>query len=124
MGELISAEYKYILGDSLKALKKFEDNKFKLVMTSPPYNVGKEYEVRKSIESYLKEQDEIIKEIVRTLHPSGSICWQVGNFIKDGECDFQRGHRLSPGHTRRASRTNTIEELFYFKTQRLGFGCP
>jgi len=77
--------YQYILGDSLKKLKEFEDGKFKLIITSPPYNVGKEYEVKKSIEYYLEEQNEIIKELVRTLHPSGSICWQVGNFIDKGE---------------------------------------
>lgn len=79
------SEYKYILGDSLKVLKQFEDDKFKLIITSPPYNIGKEYETRKSIESYLDHQNEIIKELVRVLHPSGSICWQVGNFIDKGE---------------------------------------
>lgn len=77
--------YKYILGDSLNKLRKFENGKFKLIITSPPYNVGKEYEVKKSIEKYLSEQNEIIRELVRTLHPSGSICWQVGNFIDKGE---------------------------------------
>jgi adenine-specific DNA-methyltransferase len=78
-------EYKYLLGDSLKKLKEFEKGKFKLIMTSPPYNVGKEYETRTSIEQYLEEQREIINEIVRVLHSSGSICWQVGNFIENGE---------------------------------------
>ncbi len=78
-------DYKYILGDSLNKLKKFEDGKFKLVITSPPYNVGKEYEVKKSIENYLTEQNAIIKELIRILHPSGSVCWQVGNFIDRGE---------------------------------------
>jgi adenine-specific DNA-methyltransferase len=77
--------YNYILGDSLKKLKKFEDGKFKLIITSPPYNVGKEYEVKKSIENYFTEQNAIIEELIRTLHPSGSICWQVGNFINKGE---------------------------------------
>jgi DNA modification methylase len=79
------SEYKYILGDSLKTLKKFENEKFKLIMTSPPYNVGKEYEVKKSIELYLNDQNEIIDELVRVLHPEGSICWQVGNFVNKGE---------------------------------------
>ncbi|WP_053826697.1 DNA-methyltransferase [Lascolabacillus massiliensis] len=78
-------EYNYILGDSLDVLKEIEDNKFKLIITSPPYNVGKEYEVKKSIELYLEEQDEIINELIRVLHPLGSICWQVGNFVNKGE---------------------------------------
>lgn len=79
------AEYKYILGDSLKALKKIEDSKFNLIITSPPYNVGKEYEIKQSIELYLKEQNEIIDEIIRVLDIKGSICWQVGNFMEKGE---------------------------------------
>ncbi|WP_257667283.1 DNA-methyltransferase [Parapedobacter tibetensis] len=79
------SKYKYILGDSLKAIKKFKDNTFKLIITSPPYNVGKEYETKKSIELYLEEQNEIIKELVRVLHTNGSICWQVGNFVDDKE---------------------------------------
>ena len=78
-------EFQYILGDSQKKLKDFEDGKFKLIITSPPYNIGKEYEVKKSIENYLYEQDAIITELIRTLHPSGSICWQVGNFMDKGE---------------------------------------
>lgn len=79
------SEYNYILGDSLKSLKEIENEKFKLIITSPPYNVGKEYEVKQSIEKYLEEQNEIIEELIRVLHPKGSICWQVGNFIKKGE---------------------------------------
>lgn len=79
------SEYNYILGDSIKAVKGFDNDKFKLIITSPPYNVGKEYEVKKSIELYLNEQSEIIDELIRVLHPEGSICWQVGNFIDKGE---------------------------------------
>jgi len=79
------AESRLILGDSLKELRHFQNEKFKLIITSPPYNIGKEYEVKKSIDHYLADQHEIIKELVRVLHPQGSICWQVGNFIKNGE---------------------------------------
>ncbi|PZR16551.1 MAG: site-specific DNA-methyltransferase [Flavobacterium psychrophilum] len=79
------SEFQYILGDSYKKLQEIEDGKFKLIITSPPYNVGKEYETKKSIENYLKEQKGIIKELVRVLSSSGSICWQVGNYIHKGE---------------------------------------
>jgi DNA modification methylase len=78
-------EYQYIAGDSLIKTKKFPADKFKLIMTSPPYNVGKEYETKKTIDSYLEQQQSIINELVRILHPNGSICWQVGNYIKKGE---------------------------------------
>ena len=79
------SEYQYILGDSLKKLKEFKDGKFELIITSPPYNVGKEYETKTSIEKYLAEQNSIITELVRTLSKTGSLCWQVGNFIDKGE---------------------------------------
>lgn len=77
--------YNYIIGDSFKEIKSLESNKFKLIITSPPYNIGKEYETKKSIDSYLEGQSLIISELVRTLHPEGSICWQVGNYIDKGE---------------------------------------
>jgi adenine-specific DNA-methyltransferase len=74
-------QYQYLHGDSGTLLKKFKDGYFKLVVTSPPYNVGKDYETKKSIEEYLSNQTRIIEEIVRVTDESGSICWQVGNFI-------------------------------------------
>jgi len=77
-----SPEIIYEHGDSGKILyDKYPDKMFDLVITSPPYNVGKEYETRKSIEAYLKVQEEIIEQIVRVTSDRGSICWQVGNFI-------------------------------------------
>ena len=71
---------KIINGDAIKSLKKFKDGYFNLIVTSPPYNIGKEYETKTSIESYLEDQEKIIKELIRVLSDSGSICWQVGNY--------------------------------------------
>ncbi len=62
-----------------------EADKFDLIATSPPYNVGKSYEVKQSIEAYLATQEEIIAELVRVLSSRGSICWQVGNYVDKGE---------------------------------------
>lgn len=74
-----------ILGDTLKQLKKFEKEKFELVITSPPYNIGKEYETKTSIEKYLQLQEKIIIELIRVTKSQGSICWQVGNYVEKGE---------------------------------------
>lgn len=74
-----------INGDSLKILKGIEDGKFDLIITSPPYNVGKSYETKTSIEKYLETQEEIINELVRTLSDKGNLCWQVGNYVDKGE---------------------------------------
>lgn len=78
-------EHNIILGDTLENLKNFENDKFDLIISSPPYNVGKEYEVKKSIEKYLEEQEHVIEELIRVLSPRGSICWQIGNFVNKGE---------------------------------------
>ncbi len=61
------------------------DDSVHLVVTSPPYNLGKAYETRVAIDRYLAEQAEFIAKLVRVLHPQGSICWQVGNYVDAGE---------------------------------------
>lgn len=78
-------KYKIFNSDALKTLKKIENNKFDLIITSPPYNLGKAYETKTSIENYLSTLEEIIDELVRVLSSRGSICWQVGNYIQKGE---------------------------------------
>lgn len=72
-------------GDAAALLKTLPDETVQLVITSPPYNLGKAYEDRVSIEKYLKGQKPIIAELARVLKKSGSICWQVGNFVSAGE---------------------------------------
>lgn len=73
-------------GDRLDLLKSLPDKSVKLVVTSPPYNIGKEYEKRRDLDIYLADQEETIKESVRVLKDDGSLCWQVGNHVaKDGE---------------------------------------
>ncbi len=85
--DYINPQIKYSIenGDALKVLKTFETEKFDLVITSPPYNIGKSYETKTTIEQYLKSQEEIITELVRVLSHKGSICWQVGNYVEKGE---------------------------------------
>jgi len=77
--------YQIVNGDSLSVLKKIEDGRFDLIITSPPYNVGKSYEIKTSIEKYLDTQEEIINELVRVLSNKGNLCWQVGNYVDKGE---------------------------------------
>lgn len=74
-----------IQDDSLKACESLPENTFSLIISSPPYNIGKEYEKQKDLEEYLEWQKTVIAQLVRILHPSGSLCWQVGNYVKNGE---------------------------------------
>jgi len=68
-------------GDVKIFLKSIPSNTIQLIITSPPYNVGKEYEKKVEIEKYLNEQNEIIDDLIRILKENGSICWEVGNFV-------------------------------------------
>ncbi len=80
-----SAEIVIFPGDTGEFVAQIPDNSITLIITSPPYNLGKEYENRVSIEQYLKHQTQIIAQLYRVLREDGSICWQVGNFVEDGE---------------------------------------
>ena len=71
-------------GDCLELLKSIPAESLTLVITSPPYNIGKEYEKRLNLGTYLKQQAAVIRECVRCLSPRGSICWQVGNYVDNG----------------------------------------
>ncbi len=72
-------------GDTYEFLKTLPDKLATLIITSPPYNIGKVYERKVSIKEYLKSQEKVIGELVRVLKDDGSICWQVGNYIEDSE---------------------------------------
>jgi adenine-specific DNA-methyltransferase len=71
-------------GDCLDLLDQIPDETVQLVVTSPPYNIGKEYEDRRDLDTYLEQQAEVIAECTRVLAPTGSICWQVGNYVENG----------------------------------------
>lgn len=79
------AEIVIFPGDVGEFIAQVPDNSVSLVVTSPPYNLGKEYENRVSIEQYLKMQTQLITQLYRVLREDGSICWQVGNFVENGE---------------------------------------
>ena len=67
-------------GDCRKLLSEIPDNTIQLVVTSPPYNIGKVYEKRVKLDTYLEQQEAVIKECHRVLNDRGHICWQVGNY--------------------------------------------
>jgi adenine-specific DNA-methyltransferase len=71
--------------DNLSFMRKLPNESMHLIVTSPPYNIGKEYEKKTTNAVYIEQQVAAIAEAVRLLHPQGSICWQVGNGIEDGE---------------------------------------
>ena len=69
-------------GDCRRLLSQIPAESAQLIVTSPPYNIGKRYERKKrDLGEYLEEQAEIIGRCVGALKDGGSICWEVGNHI-------------------------------------------
>ncbi len=82
---LVPTPHDIVCADNLAFLGEVADESVKLVVTSPPYNIGKEYERRRSLNAYVEAQAAVVNECVRVLHPKGSICWQVGNYVDNGQ---------------------------------------
>lgn len=80
-----SAEAVILAGDSAETLKTLPDQTAKLIITSPPYNVGKAYEQATHLDEYLQNLTPIVNQLVRVLADNGSLCWQVGNYVEKGE---------------------------------------
>ncbi len=75
-----SADLILFEGDVKYLLSEVPDGFSKLIVTSPPYNLGKPYEKKLHLDDYIEQQREIIEECVRVLDEQGSICWQAGNY--------------------------------------------
>ena len=80
-----NADLVFYQGDVNELFSQIPDKFVNLVVTSPPYNLGKPYETKLHLDEYLLEQKRVIAECVRILDDKGSICWQVGNFVDNGE---------------------------------------
>jgi len=83
VGELVRGDRDAVihLGDRLELLRAFPERSVQLIITSPPYNIGKKYEQKRSLDDYVEEQVATIEACYRVLRDGGSICWQVGNHV-------------------------------------------
>ncbi len=71
--------------DNLSFMRPLKSGSMQLIVTSPPYNIGKSYERRSSLDAYVQQQAQVISECVRLLDHRGSLCWQIGNHVQNGE---------------------------------------
>ncbi|SHH06957.1 DNA-methyltransferase [Bradyrhizobium erythrophlei] len=71
-------------GDAFEFLSELKADSVDLIIASPPYFMGKEYEKSSSIEEFKSEHIRLLPLLVRALKSGGSICWQVGNHVKAG----------------------------------------
>ena len=72
-------------GDSAETLKQLPAGTVKLIITSPPYNIGKAYEKIATLDQYLKNLTPVVDQLTRVLADDGSLCWQVGNYVEASE---------------------------------------
>ena len=73
-----------ICADALETLRTLPAETVDLVVSSPPYNIGKDYETRQSLDAYLANQTAVLREVYRLLRPTGSVFWQVGAHVDKG----------------------------------------
>jgi DNA modification methylase len=80
-------EARLIVSDAHAALREIPDASVDLLVTSPPYNIGKEYErdTRRTLDEYIDWLRPIAIECHRVLNKRGSLCWQVGNYVNAGQ---------------------------------------
>jgi adenine-specific DNA-methyltransferase len=73
-----------LLGDATNLLRTLPDEGIDLVITSPPYFMGKEYDHSGDIRDFINLHRQLLPDLVRVTKPGGNICWQVGYYAKDG----------------------------------------
>ncbi len=68
-----------IIQSSAECMAELPDNSIHLMVTSPPYNVGKEYDADLTLVEYLSFLERVWAEVLRVLVPGGRACINVAN---------------------------------------------
>ena len=79
-------------------MSELPDESVGLIVTSPPYGVGMEYEEGVSFEDHLKMLEEVLSECVRVLRPGRRICINVGDIHNFGSRNGGEPEILLVGH--------------------------
>lgn len=74
-------------GDVIDQLALIEANSCSLIVSSPPYNIQKPYERKdnRTLDEYLSWQTKIVNQLSHIVSNRGSVCWQVGTYVVNGE---------------------------------------
>ena len=73
-----------VLGDCSKLLDELPEGSVDLIISSPPYNIGKSYEKKQTLDVYIAEQTDVLRLCCKVLKPTGSIFWQIGSYVNNG----------------------------------------
>ena len=71
-------------GDCVEFLQKLPNESVDLVITSPPYCIGKAYEdPHDDIQTFRNQHTQMFDELYRVVKPGGSVCWQIGYHVSN-----------------------------------------
>lgn len=73
------------LQDAFEFLQNLEPGSVDLIVSSPPYCMGKEYDQSLNTEDFIDDHRRLAPLLVRALRSGGSLCWQVGHHVRNGE---------------------------------------
>jgi adenine-specific DNA-methyltransferase len=71
-------------GDARTGLQRLPHQSVDLIVTSPPYFVGKEYDSSQRVGDFVAQLRRVLPPMINCLKPGGSLCWQVGNHVQKG----------------------------------------
>ena len=68
-----------VLYQDSRNMSNLPDSSIHLMVTSPPYNVGKEYDENLNLDSYIEMLRSVFRETYRVLVPGGRVCVNIAN---------------------------------------------
>lgn len=77
--DILNENINKIFAKSSERMEELPDCSIHLMVTSPPYNVGKEYDKNLTLEEYTQLIKNVMKEVYRVLVPGGRACVNIAN---------------------------------------------
>lgn len=73
-----------VVSEAVRFLTALKPHSVDLIISSPPYFMGKEYDTSLRMEDFVLVHQELAPLLARSLKPNGNLCWQVGHHVRDG----------------------------------------
>jgi adenine-specific DNA-methyltransferase len=70
--------------DALKFLAALKPASADLIVSSPPYCMGKAYDTSINTADFIEMHERLAPLLVRALKDGGSLCWQIGHHVHNG----------------------------------------
>jgi modification methylase len=79
INEILPQYINSVFQASSERMAELPDNSVGLMVTSPPYNVGKDYDLDLSFDEYIEFLGRVLEETYRVLVPGGRVAFNVAN---------------------------------------------